>query len=44
MTCPLIDKNYFQKTNFIKRNNVDEKDIVNVMRTTNDVKNLNQTY
>ena len=32
------------KINFIKRNNVDGKDIVNVMRTTNDVKNLNPIY
>ena len=31
-------------TNFIKRNNVDEKDIVTVLRTANDVVNLNQTY
>ena len=30
--------------NFIKRNNVDGKDIVNVLRTANDVVNLNQTY
>ena len=35
-------KTYFHKTNFIKRNNVDGKDIVNVLRTANDVINLNQ--
>ena len=29
--------------NFIKRNNVDGKDIVNVLRTANDTINLNQT-
>ena len=29
--------------NFIKRNNIDGKDIVNVLRTANDVINLNQT-
>jgi hypothetical protein len=39
-----LNKNYFHKTNFITRNNVDGKDIVNVLRTANDVKNLNQTY
>ena len=31
-------------TNFIKRNNVDGKDIVNVLRTANDTINLNQMY
>jgi len=30
--------------NFIKRNNVDGKDIANVLRTANDIINLNQTY
>ena len=28
---------------FLKRNNIDGKDIVNVLRTANDVMNLNQT-
>ena len=32
------------KTNFIKRNNVDGKDIVNVLRTAKDIFNLNKTY
>ena len=30
--------------NFMKRNNIYGKDIVNVLRTANDVNNLNQTY
>ena len=30
--------------NFIKRNNISGKDIVNVLRTANNVNNLNQTY
>ena len=30
--------------NFIKRNNLDGKDIVNVLRTANDIINLNQNY
>ena len=31
-------------TNFIKRNNVYGKDIANVLRTANDIINLNQIY
>ena len=31
-------------SNFIKRNNLDGKDIVNVLRTANDIINLNQNY
>ena len=30
--------------NFIKRNNIDGKNIVNVLRTANDIINLNQNY
>ncbi len=30
--------------NFIKKNNVDGKNIVNVLRTANGIINLNQTY
>ena len=32
------------RANFIKRKNVDGKNIVNVLRTANDIVNLNQTY